>query len=116
MAKKMTDKRKIEILAMTDDELNATVKIQGTPYDRKRKFSATQLKEMAKLFKKGKTVAHIAQKMGLNYTAVRYNVDPVFKKEFNEKRDGKHTGKTHITVKDRVAYKRSLVAAGSVVA
>ena len=116
MARKMTDKRKIELLSMTDDALDATVKIQGTPYDRKRKLSATQLKEMAKMSKKGKTVSQIANKLGLNYTAVRYNVDPVFKKEYNAKRDGRHTGKDHITIKDRVAYKRTLVAAGSVIA
>lgn len=116
MAKKMTDKRKIELLAMTDDQLNATVKIQGTPYDRKRKISTDILREATKMFKKGKSISQIAAKLGLNYTAVRYNVDPVFKAEFNAKRDGKHTGKTHISVKDRVAYKRSLVAAGSIIA
>ena len=112
----MTDKRKIELLAMTDDALDVTVKIQGTEYDRKRKVSTSTLNKMLAMYKKKPNVAEIASKLGLNYTTVRYNVDPVFKAEFNAKRDGKHTGKDHITVKDRIAYKRSLVAAGKVTA
>lgn len=116
MAKKITDKRKIELLTMTDDALDATVKIQGTEYDRKRKVAPTTLKKMASMYKKKSSISEIANKLGLNYLTVRYNVDPVFKAEFNAKRDGKHTGKDNITIKDRVAYKRSLVAAGKVTA
>lgn len=116
MAKKITDKRKIELLTMTDDALDATVKIQGTEYDRKRKVAPATLKKMASMYKKKSSISEIANKLGLNYLTVRYNVDPVFKAEFNAKRDGKHTGKDNITIKDRVAYKRSLVAAGKVTA
>lgn len=116
MAKKITDKRKIELLTMTDDALDATVKIQGTEFDRKRKVAPAILKKMASMYKKKSSISEIANKLGLNYLTVRYNVDPVFKAEFNAKRDGKHTGKDNITIKDRVAYKRSLVAAGKVTA
>lgn len=107
---------KLEILTLTDNVLDAKVKIQGTKYDRKRKVSDATIKKMKALFAKNKTVSEIAQKMGLNYTTVRYNVDPVFKAEFNARRDGKHTGRDHISKLDRIAYKRSLVAAGKVTA
>lgn len=107
---------KIELLTLTDDALDAKVKIQGTKYDRKRKLSESTLKKMKSLYKKGKSIAEIAKKLDLNYISVRYNVDPMFKKEFNAKRSGKHTGKDKITIKDRIAYKRGLVAAGKITA
>ena len=107
---------KIELLALTDEALDAKVKIQGTKYDRKRKISESTLKKMKSLYKKGKSISEIANKLGLNYTSVRYNVDPIFKKQFNQMRDGKHTGKDKITIKDRIAYKRGLVAAGKITA
>ena len=107
---------KLELLTLTDDVLDKKVKIQGTKYDRKRKVSDATIKKATGLFSRGKTISEIAKKLGLNYTTVRYNVDPVFKAEFNAKRDGKHTGKDHISKLDRVAYKRSLVAAGKVTA
>lgn len=105
---------KLQTLALTDDKLDSTVKIQGTKYDRKRTISDKSIKKMRSLYRRKKSISEIASKLGVSYLGVRYNVDPVFKAEFNAKRDGKHTGKTHITVKDRVAYKRSLVAAGKI--
>lgn len=107
---------KIELLTLTDDALDATVKIQGTKYDRKRKVSDSSIKKMNNMLKKGSTVSQIAAKLGLNYHTVRYNVDPVWRKQYNATRNGAHTGKDHVTDRDRVAYKRSLVAAGKVTA
>ena len=107
---------KLELLTLTDDKLDATVKIQGTPYDRKRKVADSTISKMCKLFKKGKSISEIARKTGLNYMAVKYNVDPEWKKQYNATRNGKHTGKDHITVKDRVAWKRQLVADGKICA
>lgn len=107
---------KIEILTLTDDALDSVVKIQGTRYDRKRKVSDSIIAKARRMWSKKKTISEIAAKLGLNYTTVRYNVDPEFKKAFNAKRSGAHTGTNHITVKDRVAYKRTLVAAGKLTA
>ena len=92
--------------------LDKAVKIQGTKYDRKRKLSESTLTKMKKMSNKGNTVSEIAKKLCLNYGTVRYNVDPIYKSEYNAKRDGKHTGKDKISIVNRVAYKRSLVAAG----
>jgi hypothetical protein len=107
---------KIELLKMTDDQLDATVKIQGTKYDRKRRISETTLKKIHKLAKKNYTYLQIAKELDLYPQSVRYHIDPIWKAYYNANRDGKHTGKDKITIKDRVAYKRSLVAAGKICA
>ena len=111
--KKLT---KIEALCLTDDKLDSVVKIQGTQYDRKRKISPETVKKMMKLSSSGKSISEIADKLGISYTGVRYNIDPQWRATYNATRDGKHTGKDHITVKDRVAYKRNLVAQGKLTA
>lgn len=99
-----------EALKMTDRELDKVIKIQGTRFDRKRKISNYTLYRMRTMFEKGISVADIARKLGLNYTTVRYNVDPEYKKEFNRKRNGKHCGNTNITPEDRASYKREIIA------
>jgi hypothetical protein len=106
----------LETLKMTDGELDKAVKIQGTPYDRKRKVSKDTLKKMLSMAKKNKTYQEIARKLGMNSTTVRYNIDPVWRAAYNAKRDGKHTGKDKVTILDRIAYKRTLVAEGKVTA
>ena len=110
----MRTSKKIELLTLTDEALDKKVKIQGTQYDRKRKVTDKTIAKMKSLSSSGKSVSEIAKKLGLNYITVKYNVDPMFKAIFNATRSGKHTGKDHITVKDRVAYKRGLVAAGKI--
>ena len=111
--KKMT---KIDVLMMTDDKLDKAVKIQGTPYDRKRRISESTIKQMLKMSGAGKTIAEIANKLDINPQMVQYHTDPIWKASYNANRSGKHYGKDHISVKNRVAYKRSLVAAGKVTA
>lgn len=110
----MRTSKKIELLKLTDEALDKKVKIQGTQYDRKRKVTDKTIAKMKSLASTGKSVSEIAKKLGLNYITVKYNVDPMFKAIFNAKRSGKHTGKDHISVKDRVAYKRDLIAAGKI--
>ena len=107
---------KVEILSMMDADLDKKVKIQGTPYDRKRRVSDATIKKMVKMFGNGKTVSEIASKLGLCYHTVHYNVDPVWRAKYNATRNGAHTGKDKITVSNRIAYKRMLVAAGKVTA
>lgn len=105
---------KVEILTMMDGALDKAVKIQGTQYDRKRKVSNATIKKITKMFDNGKDVAEIARKMGLTARTVRYHADPVWRKEYIAKLSGKHTGKNKISVSNRIAYKRKLVAAGKV--
>ena len=114
MAKKISSKRKVELLTLTDDALDAAVKIQGTQFDRKKKITPAVLKKMTSMREKDIPIVDIAKKLNLNYCTVRYNVDPEYRAKFNATRSGAHTGKTNITIKDRIANKRALVAAGKV--
>ena len=109
--KKMT---RIDVLTLTDDKLDKVVKIQGTKWDRKCKISEATIKQMNKMSGVGKTIAEIASKLDINPQMVKYHTDPIWRASYNANRSGKHYGKDHITVKNRVAYKRSLVAAGKV--
>ena len=99
-----------EILKLTDAEIDKVVKIQGTRFDRKRKYSTSTYNRMKNMFAKGKSVAEIAKALGISYGTVRYNVDEEFRKEFNETRSGAHTGVDKITKEDRAAYKRDIIA------
>lgn len=103
---------KIYTLMHTDDQLDKMVKIQGTEFDRKRKVSSAEVKKMKKLWGKGKSFGAIAKEIGYNYTTVRYNIDDAWRAQYIAKQSGKHTGKDNITTKNRVAYKRRLVAYG----
>lgn len=106
--------KKKDILKLTDAELDAKVKIQGTKYDRKRKISDRTISRMKRMSKRGKTPIQIAEKLGISVMGVKYNLDPEFKKLHNQKRSGAHTGTDHITPEDRIAYKRSLVSKGKI--
>lgn len=109
------EKKIIETLKMSDADIDHKIKIQGTRYDRKCKYSEATLKKMRTMYKKHKTFKEIASELGVGVTAVKYILDPEFKKEYNAKRNGKHTGKDHITVANRIAYKRELVASGCII-
>lgn len=98
-----------EILKMKDSDLDKTIKIQGTRFDRKRKVSNATITRMRKMFEKGKSIAEIAAIVGLSQKTVRYNVDDEWRAQYNATRDGKHYGKTNITIQDRIAYKRYIV-------
>lgn len=103
-----------KFLQKSDVEVDKIVKIQGTPFDRKRKLSEATLKKMNHLYKKGKSFADIASKFGCSLTTVKYNLDPEFKAYHNSHRDGKHTGIDVMTFSNRVKYKRDLVRRGKI--
>ena len=105
---------KIKVLSMVDEDLDKAVRIKGTDYDRKRKVTSKVLTDMKKMAKKGKSYSEISEALGFSYHAVKYNLDPEFRKSYNATRDGSHVGKDKVTFKDRVAYKRQLVAEGKI--
>lgn len=107
---------KIDVLRMTDGELDKAVKIQGTDYDRKRKVTSKVLAKMRKLEEKGKDYAEIAKELGFSKKTVRYNLDREYREVYKAVYGGPHTGKTRITKNNRVAYKRDLVARGKITA
>lgn len=105
---------RIDILKMTDGELDKAVKIQGTDYDRKRKVTSKVLSKMRKLESKGKDYADIAKELGFSTKTVRYNLDEAYREYYKSAYGGPHIGKTHLTKTNRVAYKRDLVALGKI--
>lgn len=108
--------KRIDVLKMTDDDLDKAVKIQGTDYDRKRKVTSKILAEMRKMESRGKKYADIARELGLSTKTVRYYLDEDYRTNYKFSPSGAHTGKDHITKKNRVAYKRELIAMGKVTA
>jgi hypothetical protein len=113
--KKMT---RIEVLTLTDDKLDKVVKIAGTDWDRKRKITSSLAKRMESMISK-KSLSEVAEKFGVSEYTVRYNTDPAFRiseiwRCAEKTRRNGPKGKITCTPKNRVAYKRSLVAAGKV--
>lgn len=104
----MTTKRKLELLSLTDKELDNKVKIQGTIYDRKRKISDKLIKKMNKMVKT-KTCVEIAKELGVRSRDVRYHTDPIYRYCYLKNLSGKHTGKDKVTDLNRIAYKRQLI-------
>ena len=101
--------RKIVLTTYDDETIDEKIKIQGTEFDRKRKYDKKIISKLKKEFQSGMSVNEIANKYDMNYTTVKYNVDPEFKKKYNETRNGKHTGVDKYTFEDRVNYKKALV-------
>ena len=98
-----------EILKLDDNTLDQKVRIQGTRFDRKRKYTTQQYNKMKNLYAKGKTIYEIAAEMNVPSATVRYNVDADFRGRYNRNRDGKHTGVDVCTKENRIAYKRSII-------
>lgn len=106
----------IETLKMNDNELDKKVRIQGTKYDRKVRYTDSDFKQARKLLREGKTWSEISSKVGIKTRDLRYHLEPEYRKSYLASLSGKHTGKDHITKQNRINYKRSLVAAGLVTA
>ena len=102
-------KARKEVLGFDDEKIDSIIKIEGTDFDRKRKYSSMTVASMKSDYENGMSISAIATKYGAGYTTVKYNVVPNFKEQFNAKRSGKHTGVDVCTFLNRVEYKRYLV-------
>jgi hypothetical protein len=102
---------KKELLSMSNYNLDKTVKIQGTKFDRKRKVSAKTIAKINYLKACGKTYCEIAKMLELNPITVRYHFDENYKYKMC------HVGGTHahgnLDLDNRASYKRSLVSANA---
>lgn len=102
------NKRK-NVLKLDDTDLDKAVKIQGTEFDRKRKFTDAQVLEMKRLLGQGVKDKDVATKFKCSLHTMLYNTSEEYRKAAIEKRSGKHTGVTHMDFDNRVAYKRELI-------
>lgn len=98
-----------KVAKMDDLQVDRTVRIQGTEFDRKRKLTDKQVSEMRKLFEEGFSIKQLASMFKVSRCAVRYNIDDEFRDSMIA-RNGKHTGETHMDFANRVEYKRGLVS------
>lgn len=105
---------KKEVLGMSNSAIDEAVKIQGTAFDRKRKLSASTVETIKYLSKCGMSAGEIAAKLGISYSAARYNaMSDLERFVFNRTRNGKHYGEGNISVADRIEYKKRLVRSGA---
>lgn len=100
---------RVTILKYDDEKLDSIVKIQGTQYDRKRKLTDAQLKEIKEKLTKNIPVEALAKEYNVSEWVIKYNTDPAFREHQLKIRNGEHTGVDTMTFENRVAYKRSLV-------
>lgn len=102
-------KARKNVMKMDDQTIDSKVKIQGTNFDRKRKYKLEFFADMRSEYQRGFDVNDIAKRYKMNVATVKYNVDDDYRALYNAKRaKGTHA----IGVMDfenRVAYKRELV-------
>ena len=95
---------------MSDLEVDRAVKIQGTPFDRKRKLTNKEVRYAKKLHEQGFPITKIAKAFKVSWQTIKYNIDPEYRKYVLSKVSGVHTGNLNCGFADRVAYKRSLIS------
>ena len=99
---------------MTDFEVDRYIKLEGTNYDRRRKLTTQDVSKIKRDYEKGTSISKLATTYGVSYITIKYHVDPDFKQELNERRNGyAHSDYDWIAAReDRIAYKRSIVSRG----
>ena len=99
-----------EIDSLTALQIDRKVKIQGTKYDRKVKYTKKQVGRMNKLYASYGSIRKVAKEMGIPYSSVYYYISP----EYHEKcchRPGSHDH-GYISAEERGEYKRDLLKRG----
>ena len=103
------EKKRKQVLAMSNEDLDKELKIQGTKYDRKCRYSEAEIKKWKKEYDKQTPISVISKKYRVPYNTVHYHVDELFRLIFNKNRNGAHTGVDKITLDNRATYKRQLL-------
>ena len=103
-------KRKVS--KMDDKEVDHSIILTGTEFDRKRKLSSADVANISKMLKKGWNYNEIAEKYEMDVRTIRYSVDPNYRLKRIAQSNGHHYGVDNITFRDRVSYKRDLVNSG----
>ena len=105
-------KLKKKISKMCDKDVDKEIIIEGTQFDRKRKLSNADIKNISKMLKKGQSYHSIADAFGMDVRTIRYSLDPSYRLKRIEQSNGRHYGVDNITFENRVQYKRDLVNSG----
>lgn len=102
-------KARKQVLNMDDLTIDQKVKIQGTKFDRKRKYDKALFDQMKFELAQGATVKELSAKYSINQLVIRYNTDDNFRKLHNAKRKKGAHGVGVMDFDNRVDYKRTLV-------
>lgn len=94
------------------DEINSEVIIQGTIYDRSRRYGDVTRGVWKKLYAKGVTVTTISKAYGASFKTVKTVVDPKYKEEYLCRRkasDKKYRDKNELKpVENWAEYRKDL--------
>ena len=103
------NKARKTVLKMDDITIDNKVKIQGTNFDRKRKYTKEFFNQLRSEANNGATIKELARKYSMHEMTIKYNIDDAFRKTYNSRRKkGTHA----IGIMDfanRVTYKKNLV-------
>lgn len=102
-------KRKYKkLFALSGKDFDHKVVIEGTEYDRRRKLTDKDIKNIKKLFKKNYTISEIAEMYNVSYHAIRYHVDDDFREKYNRNRVF-YGDYSNSDMNERVRYKKYLI-------
>ena len=97
------------VLKMDDFTIDSKVKIQGTNYDRKRKYTKEFFNQLKSEYNNGATIKELATKYSMNQLTIKYNIDSQFRAQYNAKRKKGTHAVGVLDFDNRVAYKKELV-------
>ena len=103
------NKARKEVLKMDDLTIDNKVKIQGTNFDRKRKYTKEFFNQLKSEANNGATIKELATKYSMNEGTIRYNIDDAFRKTYNSRRKKGTHAVGVMDFDNRVAYKKNLV-------
>ena len=107
--------KKTEILNLSNNKINKTVKIRNTKFDRSLKLTDTQIKDIKEEYAKGKSITDLAKKYHVVYSTIDRWVNDSHRQANNAKRGSygrKYMGAVKSLEKfnERADYKRSLIS------
>ena len=96
---------------MTNSAVNSLIKLQGTDYDRRRKLTLSDIRDIKKKYDNGHSIASLAKEYKVVNNTIHYHVDEEYKKMHNKRRNESTRSKyTYDGVKSRLEYKKQLAA------
>ena len=101
--------RKSSLLKLSNTTLDKEFKIVGTKFDRRRKLTDAQIKQMNTLYKRGETIANLAIMFNVSSSTILYHCDDTYKQHKNSMRSLYAHNCVVDSRKDRCNYKRLIL-------
>lgn len=112
--------KKRRLIKLSNLKIDKTVKIAGTDFDRRRKLTTSDVKDIKQMYRNGWSISRISEMYEVAYATVKYHLDDEFKNELNSKRKNySYRPYNYDEVKDRIEdraeYKKNLVIQGKII-